>query len=172
MLFELFAVICAGAGGAGIALALWRISGRRLPRWITPAAAGLAMIAVTTWLDYDWYARTAARLPAGVEVSEITEARQFWRPWTYLAPLKTRFVAIDTASMKTNPELPGQHIADVYLLARWHPVERVPVALDCTAHRRAPMLAGAGFAADGEVTGVTWSAPDASDPLLKTACGA
>ncbi|MEO1190053.1 MAG: hypothetical protein AAFW60_13380, partial [Pseudomonadota bacterium] len=69
MIFELIAVVVAGFAGAGVALLLNKVVGGRLPRWIIPIAAGLAMFATTIAHDYCWYERTAASLPDGLEVA-------------------------------------------------------------------------------------------------------
>ncbi|WP_138471347.1 hypothetical protein [Poseidonocella sp. HB161398] len=170
MFLELIATVFAGIGAAGLVMAFNWISGGRLPRWLMPVGAGLAMVAMTIWSEYNWYDRTVATLPEGVEVAEINEARQMYRPWTYLAPMVDRFMAVDVAGMQSNPAQPGQHIANIYFWGRWQPVHSLPVAVDCDGLRRAPLVEEARFGADGAVEGASWTAVPASDPLLATAC--
>ena len=170
MFLELIATIIAGVGAAGVVLAANRLTGRRLPRWLMPIGAALAMILMTIWSEYTWYDRTVATLPAGLDVAEVNEARQMMRPWTFAVPLKDRFLAIDTQRMKTNPALPGQHIAEVYALGRWQPVRQFPVLIDCDGSRRAALGSDTEFGPDGSVGDAAWTEVPASDPLLATAC--
>lgn len=172
MLMELIATLVAGVAGAGLVLAANRILGGRLPRWMTPVAAGVAMLAVTISSEYNWYGRTRAALPAGLEVVQEVESRAFYRPWTYLYPFVGRFAAADLASRRQNAALPGQHMVDLYFFARWSPVSKLPVLVDCTGRRRAALADGAEFGADGAVTGADWVAAGADDPVLGAVCGA
>ncbi|MCG7859802.1 hypothetical protein MD537_22680, partial [Flavihumibacter sediminis] len=63
MFLELIATIFAGVAAAGVMLVITRASKGRLPKWLTPVAAGGAMIAATVSSEYGWYARTSASLP-------------------------------------------------------------------------------------------------------------
>ncbi len=69
MFLELIATIFAGIACAGVAMLLNLATGRRLPRWILPIAAGAGMIAMTISNEYTWFDRTAERLPDGVEIA-------------------------------------------------------------------------------------------------------
>ena len=111
MLFELIAAIVAGFAGAGVILMANKLLGGRLPRWLTPAGAGLAMLAMAIVNEYGWYPRTVGGLPEGLEVATTAEDRAIYRPWTYVVPFVTRFLAVDTATMRTNDALPGQRIS-------------------------------------------------------------
>ena len=71
MFVELIATIFAGIACAGIAMALNRLTGRRLPKWIMPIAAGAGMIGMTISNEYTWFGRTAERLPAGAGESRL-----------------------------------------------------------------------------------------------------
>ncbi|SFP41372.1 hypothetical protein [Tranquillimonas alkanivorans] len=170
MFLELLGVIFAGASGALVVFAANRATGGRLPRWLMPAVAGLAMIAATISLEYTWYSRTVAALPEGLVIADTVEERAIYRPWTYLAPYTDRFVALDRTSVQTNPDRPGERIANLYFFGRWAPLRQVPVAFDCTRNRRAPLVEGAGIAPDGHIEGAGWMQAPADDPLLAAAC--
>lgn len=170
MFLELLGVILAGVTGALIVYAGNRASGGRLPRWLMPAVAGLAMIAATISLEYSWYGRTVAALPEGIVVADRVEERALLRPWTYLVPYTDRFVAVDRASLQTNPNRPDERIANMYLFGRWAPLRRVPVAFDCAGNRRAALVEGAGIAPDGGIEGADWTQAPLGDPLLATVC--
>ena len=170
MVFELIAVIVAGFAGAGATLLLNKLLGGRLPRWVMPVAAGCAMLAVTITNEYGWYARTSGALPEGLEVATTVEDRAFYRPWTYIVPFVSRFLAVDTKTIRTNAAAPGQRLVDVYAFGRWMPPRQVRVAVDCTAGRRADIADGVSFGADGSLDGADWREVGADDPILRTAC--
>ena len=170
MFFELIATVVAGVGAAGLVMALNRLSGGRLPRWLMPAAGGLAMLAFTLWSEYNWYDRTSGALPDGVEVFATVEQSGGWRVWTRAWPYVHRFAAIDRASRRSHPDLPGQHLYNVVLYGRWAPVKQVPVLVDCAGGRRADLSPGTAFGADGMPADPAWRSVGADDPLLAAAC--
>ncbi|MEL7097455.1 MAG: hypothetical protein AAGM84_01375 [Pseudomonadota bacterium] len=172
MFLELIATVFAGIGCAGIALVLNIMTGRRLPKWVMPVAAGLGMIGMTISSEYTWYDRTAARLPEGVEVAMTVEEQSWYRPWTQAFPYTKRFVAVDVAGTRTHPEKPDLRLTDLYFFGRWSPVNLTPMLLDCAGARSAVLIDGATFAADGTVTGADWEQMPIDDPVLKRACEA
>jgi hypothetical protein len=171
MFLELIATIFAGFAVAGVVMLIGRASGGRLPKWLAPVAAGLAMIAVTISSEYGWYERTRAALPEGVLVAETGQNRSLYRPWTYAVPFVERFAAIDTATARSHPDLPGHYITEVYFFGRWAPVSSLPVRLDCTRWRRAVVASDAALGA-GDDSGIEWIFPPEDDGLLGTFCGA
>lgn len=171
MLFELIAAIVAGFAGAGVILLLNRMLRGRLPRWLMPVAAGGAMIATAIANEYGWYPRTVGALPEGLEVATTVKETAVYRPWTYVAPFVTRFIAVDVGSMRRNDSVADQRIVDVYAFARWTPPRKLGVAVDCAAGRRADLGEGVVFAADGRIEGVTWRDVGTDDPIVQTACG-
>lgn len=171
MFLELIAVIFAGIAMAGVVMLTNRITGGRLPRWLAPVAAGLAMIGVTVASEYGWYGRTVKALPQGVVVAEAIESRSLYRPWTYLVPYYDRFVAVDTAGMQSHAAKPHQHLADLYFFGRWAPISQLSTVVDCTAGRRALVSAETAFADNGEISGVDWIAAPTGDAIVATICG-
>ncbi|MCV6592394.1 MAG: hypothetical protein OIF48_05535 [Silicimonas sp.] len=170
MFLELIATIFAGIACAGVAMLVNLATGRRLPKWILPVAAGGGMIAMTISNEYTWFARTAERLPEGVTIAMTVEEQSWFRPWTQLAPYVERFAAVDTASLRRNENLPDQRMADVYFFGRWSPVNLAPMLFDCAGARSALLIDGAAFDADGGVSDAAWQAMPAGDPILKLAC--
>ncbi len=79
-------------------------------------------------------------------------------------------MAVDVERIQSNPDQPGQHIANIYLLGRWQPVRSFPVAVDCTGHRRAALVEGADFDASGSVAGAAWTDVPDTDPVLAATC--
>lgn len=170
MFFELIATFTVGLGVGGILLLVNKATRGSVPRWAVPAAAGLAMISFTIWSEYSWYGRTADGLPDGVEVAWSNEETVFYRPWTYAFPNTTRFLAVDTATARTNPDQPGQRMVDLYLMGRWSPNRRVTVLMDCQDRRRADLRDGASFAADGGLSDARWIDVAPGDPVYRTTC--
>lgn len=171
MFLELIGTIFAGFAVAGLVMIVNRATGGRLPRWLTPVAAGAAMITVTIVSEYSWYDRTRSNLPEGLDVVQEVESRAIYRPWTFAVPFVDRFAAIDTASVQTNAQVPDQRLVDLYLFGRWAPVSKLPIAVDCAGGRRANLIDGASFDASGAVEGADWvTAPD-GDPVVSATCG-
>ena len=170
MFIELIATVFAGIACAGIAMILNIITGKRLPKWILPVAAGLGMIGMTISNEYTWFDRTAEQLPEGITIAMKVDEQSWGRPWTQLWPYTKRFVAVDTATAQTNANLPDQRLADLYFFGRWSPVNQAPMLFDCTGARSALLIDGATFAADGTVTDADWQHMPAGDPILKLVC--
>lgn len=170
MFVELIATIFAGIGCAGLAMVLNIASGKRLPKWLMPVAAGLGMIGMTISNEYTWFNRTAERLPDGVEIAMTVEEQGLLRPWTYIWPYTKRFVAVDTETTRTNASLPDQKLADLYFFGRWSPVNKAPLLIDCAGERSAVLIDGAEFAEDGSVSNSDWAAMPQDDPVLTLVC--
>ncbi|MEO0654808.1 MAG: hypothetical protein AAFY77_08065 [Pseudomonadota bacterium] len=172
MFLELIATFIAGFAGAGAVMLINRILGGRLPRWLTPVAAGGAMLAATIANEYGWYDRTVASMPEGMEVATAVEESAFYRPWTYIAPYTSRFIAVDTASVRTNDALPGQRMVDLVIYGRWAAVTKLQVLVDCEGNRRADLIDGISLADSGEVIGAQWIDLDPEDPVAGLTCQA
>ncbi len=171
MFVELIATIFAGIACAGVAMLLNLLTGRRLPKWIMPIAAGAGMIGMTISNEYTWFDRTAERLPDGVEIAVEVKEQSWFRPWTRIWPYTKRFAAVDTGTARTNEAVPDQHLADVYFFGRWSPVSQAPMVFDCAEKRSALLIDGATFAEDGSVANADWQAMPQGDPILALVCG-
>ncbi|MBR9843576.1 MAG: hypothetical protein GYB25_10465 [Rhodobacteraceae bacterium] len=170
MFLELIATIFAGLAAAGVMMVVTRASKGRLPKWLTPVAAGGAMIAATISNEYGWFSRTSGNLPEEFAIIDTVQSKALYRPWTYLHPFVDRFAAVDTQSVKIHPEAPAMRMADVYYFGRWAPVNHLSVLADCDTGRRAPITEGVTLNADGTATGAAWLAAPADDPLVSTIC--
>lgn len=170
MFIELIATFIAGLAGAGVMMLILRLTGSRLPRWLVPVTAGLAMLTATIASEYGWYDRTAEAMPEGFEVVQTVENKAFYRPWTYVKPFTERFVALDTNSLQTNNALPDQRLIDAYFYGRWSPLNRITVLGDCLQNRRAAIVDTVNFTETGVVEGATWVTVPADDPLLTALC--
>ena len=169
MFIDLAATVSAGLGLAGLALMLRVLSGRRLPGWTIPAAAGSGMILFAIWNEYTWYPRTVAALPEGVVVARAIDETAPWRPWSYIRPIVTRFSAVDARATRTNPDRPGEVLATVVLIGRWSASATLPVIFDCTGHRMAALSSDAQIPS-GEDAALDWTALPPDDEALAVAC--
>lgn len=170
MLLELIATVVLGLGSAGLLMGLNVLSGKRLPGWLVPAGAGVAMLAFIIAMEYSWATRTESSLPAGVELASLSRESMWYRPWTYVRPLSLRMVAVDTRRHRHHPEQPQQVMTTVLLLGRWMPVHEVPVVFDCALHRRADLHGAVEMLADGRLANAQWRQLAIDDPTLQLAC--
>jgi len=163
MFLELIAVVFAGLAGAGVMLAITRLAGNRLPKWLIPVAAGAAMLGTTISSEYSWFSRTSANLPEGLEVVQSLENKAVYRPWTYLFPYTDRFVALDQPNVRANQDNPDLFLADLYFFGRWRTVRSVEVMVDCDSGQRADPALG-----DGSPP--VWRDVPADDPIVTGVC--
>lgn len=129
---ELLGVIAVGIGAAAVlyaAMHLMRKLGLHPARWLLPAGIGLAMIVYSIWNDYAWFDRASARLPAGAQILVVGQDSQPWAPWTYLIPVRTRFAALDPATISDVGD--GIRRAEITLVERRGPMLVVPQDFDC-----------------------------------------
>ena len=170
MLVEWFAAITAAFAGAGIGLICRHLSRGRLPGSIIPIFAAIGMFGFAVWSEYSWFERTRASLPNSVAVTSQIAEPSTYRPWTYLAPFTSRFIAVDQAAIRTNPNVPDQRMTEIMLFARLEPPNVLPVLLDCRSGRRADIVDGLTFDDNGAVINADWLELATDDPLLDAVC--
>lgn len=167
MLWGFIAVIAAGFGGAGIAIILNKISGGRMPKWLTPFAVAFAMLVTTISNEYLWYDQSSANLKPGVEVVSTIESSAFYRPWTYVFPITDRFVALDTNSLTAHPSGDGRVVGDLYFFARWENTQRLQILFDCATGGTLPMVPGETY---DDVTADDFANPEGDETMVTAAC--
>lgn len=159
-------------GAAGTVLILFRLVGRRAPRWLVPTAAALAMFGFQIWNGYTWHQRTAASLPDGVRMVKTYPHKSAFSPWTLIVPQVNRFVAVDFASVQRNRHSPDYALATIYLFDRYQPAGSGKQIFDCANARRADLGPTTKFGDNGLPEDAAWSAVDAKDDLLRAVCDA
>lgn len=172
MALELIAAIIAAISFGGMAYGLRKMTKERLPKWFVSFAAACGLIGCTIWLEYDWFSRVSAQLPQGVQVVWQADAAMPLRPWTYLVPITTKFVAMDTATMAQHPNNPALKMVRLYNFVRWQPVRDALMVVDCAAGRQVMVMEGVEITADGMLKGAEWVTPAADDAFQKAACPA
>ena len=170
MLMDFIATAASGVGLGAIMLVLRHLSRGSLPKWVVPAGAGIGMLGFAIWNEYTWFDRVTASLPAEVIVVSAPQDRAIYRPWTYLAPLTTRFVALDRTSMVISQGNADLRVASAVVVQRWTATQRVPMAFDCAGARRADLFEGASLGDNGTLVGAQWRDVGPDDRLLRAAC--
>lgn len=167
---DYIATFAAGLGLVGFVVVVRHLSGGRLPKWTIPASIGLGMILFSIWNEYTWYTRTTSVLPEQVVILSSPADKVFYRPWTYVFPVSSRFAALDGTGMVKSPQNDALRMAEVMLVQRWTPTQRIPVAFDCATGRRADLLEGVELLPDGTLTGGEWMDVGTEDELQRAAC--
>lgn len=174
MAIDILAMVAVGVFAALMLFALnhllRRLRGRALPRWVMPAVVGAAMVGYSVWNEYSWFDRVASRLPDRVVVLNPVASGAPWRPWSYVVPVTTRFMAVDRGSVMRSGANPDLALTEILLVERWKPTARVPVVFDCRAGRRADLFQGGTLAGDGTLSGAVWVDLPPGDALLQAAC--
>ncbi len=170
MYVDIISIVAAGFAAAGLALILNRLTGRRLPRWIVPALAGLGMIAMSLTSEYRWYPRTLTLLPEGYEVISTVDFSAPFSPWTYLVPYVHRFAAVNVAGAQRNPNVPDLRLTNVVFFERWQPVQFRTALFDCVQGRSALLEDDALFNDDGTVQVARWDQTGLDDPATAAVC--
>ena len=169
MALELIAALIAAAS---LGLLVWALRRRftGLPKWSVPLAAAMGLIVFTIWSEYNWYSRVSAALPSELEVVAVQDEAMPLRPWTYLKPIKMRFVALDHRKTLAHPQKEGLRMVTLYSFSRWKPVSEGLMAIDCTGSRQVLVVDGVTITDQGDLVGGDWLAAPAGDPLQQIAC--
>lgn len=166
MLLTFFGALAVGVLAACVAFIVRRLYGVNA-RFLIPLSAGAGMLGFTVWNDYTWYGRNVAGLPDTVQVARAIEKSWVVQPWTLIAPVVTRFQAVNRASVARNAAAPEVARATVYLVARFQPTFETVQLFDCARGRRAD-------AADAPESGTpperAWVTVGLDDPLLSLVC--
>ena len=149
-----------------------RRSGRQLQRWIMPATIGISVLAYAVWNEYTWFSRLHNALPEHVVVASTGQRSSPWAPWTYIAPVTARFIAIDTRAIARSEQRPELARTELFLIERWQPTRVVSVAFDCQRQLRADLGNTASLAADGTLSGTQWQSAAEDTALLGIVCRA
>ncbi|WP_111413214.1 hypothetical protein [Billgrantia lactosivorans] len=145
MIWHLIAAVFAGLGAAGIGLLLRLASGKRLPKWIIPACAGLGMLGYQIHYEYSWYDHKRSQLPATTRVVDTQQDSMVWRPWTYLYPMTVGFSVVDQSSMV--PRQADDNELVEFILYRFDKeyvdqMHHEPYLMNCSSAELVPLTSG------------------------------
>lgn len=169
MAIELIAALIAAAT---LGLLAWALRRRfqGMPAWSVPFAAAFGLIAFTIWSEYNWFSRVSGELPSELEIVAAQDEAMPLRPWTYLAPITMRFVALDHRKTLAHPQKAGLRMVTLYSFARWKPVAEGLMAVDCAGNRQVMMADGVEITPEGDLVGADWQAAPAEDRVQAAAC--
>ncbi len=170
MLWELLATLIAGIGAAGIALALRKLSGQRLPRYLVPVFAGIGMLAFQIHGEYNWFSHQKNLLPSGVTVVRSIESSSWWRPWSYLKPLTLQFVAMDSKNATSNQHNADLVLVDLYFFEHRQPARRMQQVVHCRFQKRAIYTDNLQLPLPGEAVNDRWQSIQSDDVMLQPLC--
>lgn len=170
MALELIAAIVAAIAFGGLAHLLRKLTRQRLPPWIVPAAAGLGLLGFTVWSEYDWFQRVSGKLPEGVVVVHAEAQASPLRPWSYLFPMTSRFVAMDTGATTLHPATDTLRLVRLYNFIRWGGMTEGFMVVDCDGTRQVLVTDGVVVTPDGRMTGGDWVSPGPDDAIQMAAC--
>lgn len=169
MILEFIAAVTSGVALMGVLMLANQLTGRRMGRWVFPAAAGLGMLGYSVWSEYTWASRVIGPDSPYVEVSR-NHASVWYRPWTYLWPQVDWMIALDQRFYRTRSDQPQLVQVRVVRLGRWIPDSAYIAVFDCDAGALAPMVEGVEMMSDGTLEGAEWASLPESDPMLRGAC--
>lgn len=90
------------------------------------------MLLMQITLEYQWYPAIRMKLPAGSSVLAAHQARDWWRPWSYVYPVVDRFIVLAPERGRR-----GEHIeVMLYFLAKNEPAHPLQTAVDCAGKRQ------------------------------------
>jgi len=170
MFWSLLTAFVAAFAGAGVGLALWHLTRKRLPKSVIPVSAGVAMIVATVALEYQWsdnVLRTMA--PDTVVVSERTQ-QAWYQPWTYVQPWVRGFIGFSPEEVAETAQGSGILVVQMRRQERWQPQMVIPNLVDCATGRRAELHAQTEFDDAGQPTNANWRDVPADDPIVSAVC--
>jgi len=170
MAIEIVAAIVAAFALAGIAMMLRKLSRGRLPKWLVPVAAGAGLLAFTVWSEYNWFARVSGELPAGVIVVSAEGQSSPLRPWSFVIPVTTSFVAMDTTATAMHPDSTDLRLVRLFSIVRWQGADEGLMVVDCVGARQVMLTEGIVVTPEGELTGGEWITTGADDAIQVAAC--
>ena len=170
MALELIAAIVAAIALGGMAYALRRLTGERLPKWFVTVSAAVGLIGFTLWSEYDWFNRVSAELPEGMQVVWTGTEAMPLRPWTFVVPLTSSFVAMDVGRIAEHPKAGNLRIARLFNFARWKPVRDTLMVFDCAAGRQVLVTSGVEIDDAGVLSGAEWVTAGEDDGYQQAAC--
>ncbi len=169
-ILNLLGPVMLGVAFAGFLLFAKRVLRIPLPGWFIPMGAAFAMMAGHLYIEYTWFNRFSAQLPAHVHVADTLTTSGPFEPWTYARPRINRFSAVDANAIRVNPAHPDIVIGEVILVERYVPTATIGQIADCKGTRTADMPADPVFGSDGLPQGLVWIDRTADNPVLATMC--
>lgn len=174
MIWNLLGVFIIGLCSGAFAYLLRRLSKGRLPKWLIPIFAAAGMFIYLAYYDYQWFDFKKSQLPANSFIYAEQRQKDFFKPWSYIAPAVSQFSVFDgQANIQTQD---GARIVE-YKEYRFFkdPTERMQVyqhVLNCRLQEGVVMgpIQSSGLSNGKVSTQPHTQALAADDPLLAKLC--
>jgi hypothetical protein len=167
----IFTTVIVGFASAGVVMLLFRLWGRKAPKYVIPFVAAVAMFGYMIWDEYTWFERYDARLPETVKVIQTFTDENIFAPWTLVSAPTNRFTAIDTDKMVVNPDNPDEKRVTTLLLRKGGETLALTHLVDCEQGRRAYITPDTALDDAGFPTGLDeWFDMSPEDPLRAAVC--
>jgi hypothetical protein len=170
MAFNLFGSVAVALAVALVIFFIRRHLFPGLPRWLMPATAGIAMIAFGIWNSYAWYGRVTSYLTDGWVVAHEMTTRSPIEPWTYAVERVEGFAAVNTASVRSNPDHPNVVLAEVATFVRFRDTLTRNLIFDCRRGLVGDPPAALAFDEAGNPAGIEWHQGASAEALVETVC--
>jgi len=170
MFFHFLAVAAVGFFTAGCVMAAVRCFKGKAPKFIVLASAGLGMIAYNVWEEYSWFDRNALPMKAeGMIVVQTYAGGVPWRPWTYVFPVVSRFMAWKPTEAP-RPTKARLIYGGLHLVARRADEIVVSQVYDCDRGMSAELSGDVAFDGRNRPTNLRWTRLDSTDSLFAAVC--
>ncbi len=166
MIFHLISVFVTGIAAVGVVMIVFRLFGRKPPKFVYPIVAGLAMFGFNIYNEYAWYPTVKSGLPENIKVVKEFPTQAFYSPWSMFIPRIERFAAIDMSSIKRNEAHSGLVLAETLLVAKGQEPLRTYQLFDCKKARLTDLDEQGNPLKNG------WVELDGDDTMLLAACEA
>ena len=158
--------VVVGFACAGVVMLLFRLWGRKAPKYVIPFVAAIGMFAYMVWDEYSWFDRYSSRLPGQISIVQTFADENPFAPWTLISAPVNRFTAIDSEKIVVNPDNPDQKRVTTLLLKKGAETLALTHLVECSANRRGYITAQTELDANGFPTGIDeWFAMNDDDPL-------
>ncbi|MET4733384.1 hypothetical protein ABIE64_002105 [Thalassospira sp. MBR-102] len=158
--------VVVGFACAGVVMLLFRLWGRKAPKYVIPFVAAIGMFAYMIWDEYSWFDRYAGRLPGQIDIVQTFADENPFAPWTLISAPINRFTAIDREKVVANPDNPGQKRVTTLLLKKGAETLALTHLVDCNGGTRGYITAQTALDGNGFPIGIEeWFTMDENDPL-------
>ncbi|HBU96551.1 hypothetical protein [Thalassospira lucentensis] len=168
----IFTTVVIGFAAAGVIMLLFRLLGRKVPKYVIPFTAAIAMFCYMIWDEYSWFDRYASRLPDTVIITQTFADENVFAPWTLITAPINRFTAVDRERVVINPHAPDEKRVTTLLLKKGSTTLALTHLVNCTTGKRGYITDQTSLDQSGFPTAIDeWFDLKPDDPLRAAVCG-
>ncbi len=167
----IFTTVVVGFASAGVVMLLFRLWGRKAPKYVIPFVAAIAMFGYMIWDEYTWFDRYEARLPQTTSVIKTIADENIFAPWTLVHAPINRFQVVEDNKVITNPNDALEKRVMTLLIQKGRDTLVLTHLIDCRQGRRSYITPETALDENGFPTNMDeWFNMDADDPLRAAVC--